>query len=232
MHSPLSPITPFSALLRCPGGSCACVRAMGGCSAPAAALSERALDFGLYQRRRRCRPHRHAPWVPGLWVLLPPSNPPRVSLPARSYFKAEMLPFGDQEPGEGQEVGGMLGAAVPPTTCCLASNQHCAAAPASCRCSAHLPGPASAPPYLPADAPDAAALLDYYTHKGEVFWTLNVTGVEGMRAAKIVFGNPEVFGDEGERAAALGWWGALVRYSPIHVPAARLPAVVLPTLPH
>lgn len=50
----------------------------------------------------------------------------------------------------------------------------------------------------PADAPDAAAVLDFFTHQGEAMWTLNVTGVEGMSAAKIVYGNPNVYGEEGE----------------------------------
>ncbi|KAI3433455.1 hypothetical protein D9Q98_003268 [Chlorella vulgaris] len=46
------------------------------------------------------------------------------------------------------------------------------------------------------DAPDAAAVLDFFTHQGEAMWTLNVTGVEGMSAAKIVYGNPNVYGEE------------------------------------
>jgi len=48
------------------------------------------------------------------------------------------------------------------------------------------------------DAPDSSAVLDFYTHEGQAFWTLNVTGVEDMAGAKIVYGNPEVASEAGE----------------------------------
>lgn len=59
---------------------------------------------------------------------------------AHTYFKAEMVPFGDQA----------------------------------------------------YDAPDSSGVLDFYTHKGEIFWTLNVSDVQGMYAAKIVYGDPDI----------------------------------------
>ncbi|PRW58475.1 Spastin [Chlorella sorokiniana] len=43
--------------------------------------------------------------------------------------------------------------------------------------------------------PGASAVLDFLTHGGEAFWTLNITGVVNATAAKIVYGNPKVFGD-------------------------------------
>lgn len=46
-------------------------------------------------------------------------------------------------------------------------------------------------------APDASALLDFYTHSGMIHWTLNVTDVEGFSKAKLVFGNPEVTAIDG-----------------------------------
>lgn len=101
--------------------------------------------------------------------------------------------------------------------------------------------------------PDASAILDFMTHDGEAFWTLNVTGEhvahgahvwrrerrrEGgaavpdphqhldllvppcakgtvnMTAAKIVYGNPDVYAEEGEStrpaAARIGWHPALL----------------------
>lgn len=56
-------------------------------------------------------------------------------------------------------------------------------------------GPAFA---LPADAPESAALLEFYTHAGEVFWTLNITGGEDAASAKLVFGDPDVETEDGE----------------------------------
>jgi hypothetical protein len=43
-----------------------------------------------------------------------------------------------------------------------------------------------------------SAVLDFYTHAGVAEWKLNVTDVEGMVAVKLLYGNPEVYGEEGE----------------------------------
>ena len=107
----------------------------------------------------------------------------------RRYFKAEMTPFGDQEPG----------------------------------------------------APDAYALLDFYTHSGMIHWTLNVTDVEGYSKAKLVFGNPDVTAIDGElvpakcavlggRAPGGGWlgagWRSLITSNTVSPPPNLLTAVV------
>ncbi len=41
-------------------------------------------------------------------------------------------------------------------------------------------------------------MLEFYTHSGEVFWTLNITGGEDAASAKLVFGDPDVDSEDGE----------------------------------
>ncbi len=48
----------------------------------------------------------------------------------------------------------------------------------------------------------ASGALEFMTHSGVAFYELNVTGIEGMTAAKLVFGNASLSSEPGESCAA------------------------------